>query len=182
MTTDALEAYAFVPQTSGSPDEFVATVTETVTGARFACRTVGTAVAFVAAEVPSLEVLQQQVVPGVLEAGATSASWTTANTGRAPRFGHPVKRARATTGALVRIRARNPRRHMRELSERFASLTDATATERGFTAGAIQTTGAEYNVLLDLGAPDYDALAQSVDLLEGLTGATVLDVALLQLP
>ncbi len=172
-----ISAYAFVERTLIPPADFVEAVL-TVPGVRFAGRTVGSAVAFVAVDCDSIARLQDEVLPEIAAAGAGHTTWTMTLGEHTLVIGHAVKHGKQRRGALVRFSTSNPAALMSELTERVASLNDDEQAAAGFGVAASRTYGATTDVLLDLGAPDDDGLFAVLDRLDGLPSAAASDVLL----
>jgi hypothetical protein len=169
-----INAYGFVTRTAIPPRQFVDSVLQ-VSGIRFAGRTVGSSVAVVAACVDSLTVLQDEVLPAVADHGARNTMWTVA-AGNAAMFNMPVKRGKSAYSALVRARTPRAAETLNGLVELFGALnTDQMA---GHHASALQTYGANCDVLLDVGAPDEDALFVQMDRLDDVPAVTTYEVEL----
>jgi hypothetical protein len=170
----AVHAYGFVTATALPPKEFVEGVIE-IADVRFAARTVGSCVAVVVAQVATLAQVQDDIVAEVARRGATAATWTLASHSSV-MFNMPVKRGRSITGALVRVRTPHSAATFTAIAEAFAGLNDDDLA--GHHASAIRTYGADCDVLLDIGAPDDEALFAYLERLDQLPSVTTYDVTL----
>jgi hypothetical protein len=166
--------YGFVSETAIPTTQFVSGVIN-VPGVRFAGRTVGSSVALVVADVSSLAVLQNEILPAVADYGATTTAWTAAMS-TSPMFNTPVKRGTAVVGALVRVRTTHTGQLLDGIADVYSDLNSEELA--GHHASALRTFGSDCDVLLDIGAPTQDHLFDHLARIDQLPAVTTYVVAL----
>jgi hypothetical protein len=115
----------------------------------------------------------------VADCGARTVEWTVASRG-APTFNMPVKKGKSAYSAMVRVRTPRPGDTLSGIAETFEALN--TQEMEGHHASALQTYGADCDVLLDIGAPDEDSLFLQMDRLDDLPAVRTYQVELAHWP
>lgn len=168
---DTVTAFAFVRESAISIPRFLHSVSH-VEGVTYQHGLVGNYVAFVKVEDVTLRELQDEVVPGVHDAGGRLAEWSIA----LPQafLGRPVKTTLGVYGALVQVSSTTPGAVDEFLTATFADYIGDT-DQRGFAAARVQ--GGSTSHVIDLAGDDQVVVDELLSRFAKVPAGSAVDIS-----